>query len=74
MSEVTAIQCDNCGRLLDSKDKERFYTFYGNVTLGLDEQLIGNNIDREGKLKDEVHYCKFCLTKIFLLEGKLDKP
>lgn len=43
------IICQSCGKEHDPNG-ETFFTFYGNVTVGLNGGLIGNNFDKDGTL------------------------
>jgi hypothetical protein len=71
--EIKSIQCDICEKLFPEDSKE-FYTIQGNVYIGTQGGLIGNNIifDENVSLIDDVkiqHFCKDCL-KEFLFPSK----
>lgn len=67
------VECDNCQieMKVDSKAPS-FFTFYGNVTIGLEGGIIGNSLDEQGKVMRGLIYCFRCTDKI-LNEAKLFK-
>jgi len=67
MSIVEVIKCDRCGASHDI-DCESFYTVYGNILVGTNGGLVGNNIAEDGVVLDPVHYCIDCLFNILNLE------
>ena len=55
------VKCDHCGKIYDPESFS-FYTVQGNIYVGLNGGLIGNNI-----WEDDVesnHYCIECLLEI----------
>ncbi len=56
------VKCDGCGIELDSQG-EGFFTFAGNVYVGLQGGVIGNNLDH-GVLKRIFIYCTKCTRRI----------
>jgi len=67
MSEYTCIKCDKCGNIHNS-EMESFYTVHGNILVGTNGGLVGNNIAEDGVVLDPVHYCIDCLLNILNLE------
>lgn len=55
--------CSACGKR-HFPDEKTFFTFYGNVTLGLDGGLIGNHFSNDGKLARVSFLCcrRKCLS------------
>jgi len=64
------ICCLNCGKEYGI-DSEDFLTFYGNVTVGLNGGIIGNNFDEDGRLFRVHFFCRSvdCLPKSFFKKG-----
>jgi hypothetical protein len=64
MAVIKAIECDgtDCGKLMKS-DSRDFFTIYGNLMIGLDGGLIGNNLE-EGKVVSTSYFCSACFMKI----------
>ena len=57
------VVCSACGKR-HFPDEKTFFTFYGNITIGLDGGLIGNNYANDGKLARVFFYCcrRRCLS------------
>lgn len=57
------VTCSACGTR-HFPDEETFFTFYGNVTLGLNGGLIGNHFSKDGKLARVTFLCakRKCLS------------
>jgi hypothetical protein len=53
----TDITCAICGKK-HSPDRETFFTFWGNVTVGLSGGVIGNNFDERGRLGRITFICR----------------
>jgi hypothetical protein len=60
------ITCQECGQK-HWPDEETFFTFYGNVTVGLNGGLIGNNFANDGTLARVSFHCRkeACLRTLF---------
>jgi hypothetical protein len=59
------VKCDYCGKTYDPESFS-FYTIQGNIYVGLNGGLVGNNI-----LEDEVkssHYCIDCLFEVLRID------
>lgn len=54
---VAAVTCMVCGQMhrVDCKD---FIAIYGNVMIGMDDTIIGENIDEKGKVIGSTIYCR----------------
>lgn len=66
MGEIKAIQCDECKKLLLFNSRE-YFTIHGNIYIGNEGGLIGNNLDKENRVIRENHFCRNCL-KVFLFD------
>jgi hypothetical protein len=64
---VECIECDKCRKLMKI-DSEDFYTIRGNLMIGLNGGLIGNNFDKDDKCVRENCYCINCFKKIINVE------
>jgi len=53
----TGILCAVCGREHDPLSED-FFTFYGNVTVGLNGGIIGNHFDEDGTLACVTFLCR----------------
>ena len=61
------LYCMQCGEILEEKNKN-FFTFFGNVNVANEGGLIGNNFDKDGKLRI-VNFLHFdCTIKYFKAE------
>lgn len=70
---VTGAKCCRCGRIHDIKAKS-FITISGNIYLGESGGLIGNNLDENNKVVNDVHFCfPDCFAKEIGLELKYPK-
>lgn len=65
MGEIKAIQCDGCKKLLLFNSRE-YFTIHGNIYIGNEGGLIGNNLDKENRVIRENHFCRECLKKILI--------
>jgi len=64
MSTVEAVKCDVCGTLHEL-ESETYYTVHGNITIGMNGGLVGNNIDEDSKVIGTSIYCKpECMAKV----------
>ena len=66
---VECIECNKCKKLMKI-DSEDFYTIKGNLMIGLNGGLIGNNFDKDDKCVRENCYCIDCFKKIINVERK----
>lgn len=64
--EPEKIRCRTCGRR-HFPDECTFVTFYGNVCVGLNGGIIGNNFAEDGTLARVSFYCRNerCLKSLF---------
>jgi len=62
---VPAIKCGVCGKLFP-KDSKDFFSVYGNICIGLDRELVGNNIHEDKGVIDTSFFCKQCFKKVTL--------
>ena len=68
---VNAIQCDACGSTHDIGDKS-FVTVKGNIYLGIDGGLVGNNLEEMTTTKGDTaeavakenHFCLQCFDDL----------
>lgn len=65
--KIEGITCDKCNKLF-LKNSENYFTIEGNIYIGEDGGLIGNNFDKEGKVVRINHFCRDCLKKILFEE------
>jgi len=54
---IDCFECSECGKL-HKIDDDTFFTFYGNVTVGLHGGIIGNNLDEEGRVVKTTIFCR----------------
>ena len=66
---VECIECDKCRKLIKI-DSEDFYTIRGNLMIGLNGGLIGDNFDKDDKCIRENCFCIDCFKKIIDVERK----
>jgi hypothetical protein len=59
------VKCNHCGKTYDC-DSYSFYTVQGNIYVGLDGGLVGDNI-LEDKVKSS-HYCIDCLFEVLRID------
>lgn len=58
------VSCDMCKKTMDAEYK-KFFTFLGNVNLGLTGGIIGNSLDEDGRVTRGLVYCFDCTARIF---------
>lgn len=68
--QVTAMKCDKCGQLHQVESKTYIQVF-GNIVLGENGGMVGNNLDADGKVTDPS--C-FCYPRCFAQVVELDNP
>jgi hypothetical protein len=59
--EKIEVKCDYCGKVHNPND-HTFYTVKGNIYVGLEGGLIGNNFMNDGVKSS--HYCIECLLEL----------
>lgn len=59
----TFVSCDSCRKEMDVSEK-RFFTFLGNVHVGLTGGIIGNSLDDEMRVTRGLVYCFDCTLRI----------
>lgn len=58
---LKAVKCIRCEKLHELiPDSREFVTVHGNIMIGLNGGIIGNNFDEEGKLKKITVFCTSC--------------
>lgn len=62
--------CERCGKY-HSQDSRTYFMVMGNILIGKDGGLVGNNLN-DGMLINSVVYCTECLIDI--LEESYQKP
>lgn len=64
---IEAVECMVCGRL-HKASSQHFLSFHGNVCIGLNGGIIGNNLDEDGKVIRVQFIChnRECLDKMLL--------
>lgn len=74
VEQVMCVKCQACSKLHDI-NANTFFSFYGNVMVGMEGGIIGNNFDKQGKLKRVTIYCrsKKCLESV-LLQHLIPEP
>jgi hypothetical protein len=67
IENVESVRCKVCGALHDMKE-DTFFTFHGNVCIGMNGNIIGNNLDGDGRVKNITVVCRKekCLDAIFV--------
>lgn len=67
ITTFTAVKCFTCGKLHDAKG-DTFLSFHGNVCVGTNGGIIGNNFDDEGKVNRVMIFCRkeSCLRESLL--------
>lgn len=65
------VKCDHCGsiHLVETdniKAQDDFIVIHGNITIGMNGGVVGNNLDQDGKVNRISVYCnkKECLSKL----------
>jgi len=54
---IKAIKCDFCG-VLHAYDSEEYLSFVGNVCVGENGGIIGNNLDKDLTVIRKSRYCR----------------
>lgn len=69
MDTIDSIRCCVCGELMEASSNE-YLRFHGNVFVGINGGLIGNNLDEEGRVIKDTFVCKTtkCIKKILYLD------
>jgi hypothetical protein len=62
---VECIQCSAC-KTYHRADGEDFFAVHGNITTGLYDGIVGNNLDVVGKVVSATYFCRKqkCLSAI----------
>ncbi len=64
-----SVKCHGCGKIFESKSN-LFFVIYGNITIGLEGGIIGNNFADDGNLCGATVFCRSdCLYKILRADG-----
>jgi len=63
---VNVVECSKCGAM-HLVDGDGFVAIYGNITVGMNGGIIGDNIDEKGKVIGSVILCRRreCLGDLF---------
>jgi hypothetical protein len=70
------VECSNCKALysiINSEDKEKFFSVHGNICIGLRGGIVGNNLTKEGQVNRIMIYCFSCLIKYLQESISADK-
>lgn len=62
---IQVMKCERCGKIIENERDG--YSIHGNIYIGFNGGLIGDNFGEDGRLIREVHYCRNCL-EIILFE------
>lgn len=57
MKDLAYIKCDACNKL-HPKDSEEFISIYGNIMVGLNGSIVGNNFDEDRRLFRLFYFCR----------------
>lgn len=63
MNEIKAYECNKCGKL-HKVTSITFFKISGNITVGDNAGIVGNNIDENGKVHEESIFCIDCFKDI----------
>lgn len=72
---IEAIKCDHCGQLHEENSK-LYLTVEGNIYVGSQGGIIGNNIDSDGngtRIRKQT-FCHKCLLQIIIDTLEHNKP
>lgn len=58
--EITAVKCLRCGKIFE-KDSPEFISVHGNICIGMNGGVVGNNLSSEGKVINVTIFCLPCL-------------
>ena len=66
---VEAVKCVKCHKMF-LIDDDKYLVFYGNVVVGTGGGLVGDNLDKDGKVIKVTVVCRTvaCVSKILSLE------
>lgn len=68
------MKCLSCGKLHQTENNNNYLVFAGNVYVGGTENgIIGNNLDKNGKVKGMAIYCRDAGCIKFLTVGDPDE-
>jgi hypothetical protein len=65
-SKVECVKCIKCGMLhsaISPGGKEKFFSVHGNICIGLNGGIVGNNLNEDGQVNRVMVYCFNCLIK-----------
>ena len=67
---TTLIPCNghNCKKQFNALEGENFYTIHGNVMMGLNGGLIGNNLSGSGYVERVIVMCPECMMRALMLK------
>ena len=65
---VQAVRCAECEEL-HAVENKHFIAVHGNLTIGLQGGVIGNNLEDDGKLKNVTILCVRCFKTMLAREG-----
>jgi len=72
MKVKTVIKCDKCNKL-HLENSGAFFTVRGNIYVGLEGGIVGNNLQETPKkdvlVVNDSHYCKVCLRQLLVQDG-----
>mgnify|MGYP003985413577 CR=1 FL=1 len=69
---VRAYKCSSCEKILTEGDKNKWFVIHGNITVGVEGGVIGNNFAENGTLQNVTIMCYSCLSS--LIDEHKPKP
>lgn len=64
MMKVNAVKCDACGRLHEEA-ANTYFSVHGNIYIGLEGGVVGNNLDDNGTVSNVSVFCKpGCMAEV----------
>jgi hypothetical protein len=74
--KVECVKCIKCGTLhstVSPGNKEKFFSVHGNICIGLNGGIVGNNLTEDGQVNRVMIYCFNCLIKYLQENISLDR-
>jgi len=65
--DIKAVRCDECGAI-HAKDENSYVTVAGNILIGQDTQVVGNNLRQNMSLARSSVYCLSCFRAVTSLK------
>ena len=67
--KISAVKCNVCGKLHLTAGHD-YVAVSGNITIGVDRGLIGNNINASAQVKNVSTFCRSCFSDIIIIGTK----